>query len=137
MLKIPKEANLKKSLGGKEDGTTGLETIVETVKKDYNLGNAEAINSSTLSEDKLWLLSDSEIFPKNSESNRYAYTSTKEGEQYKYYELETRYFLWNRNNSRLVKYKSWLSDTNESSSSTWWWLRSPYYNLTGDFCGID
>ena len=36
MLKIPKESNLKKSLEVKEDGTTVLETIVETVKKIIN-----------------------------------------------------------------------------------------------------
>ena len=119
-----------------EDETTGLETIVETVKKDYNLGNGNTINSSTPSEDKLWLLSDSEIFPKNSDNDRYAYASTKEGNQYKYYELATNEVAWNSDNSKLVKYKNYTTNTNINSNITGWWLRSPRYPGSNGFCYV-
>ena len=120
-----------------EDGATGLETIVETVKKDYNLGNAESINSSTPSEDKLWLLSDSEIFPKNPDNDRYAFAYTKEGEQYKYYELTTAGVAWDSDNPKLEKYESYMTDTNISNSSMLWWLRSPFYNENYIFCRVN
>ena len=119
-----------------EDGTTGLETIVETVKKDYNLGNAEAINSSTPSEDKLWLLSDSEIFKKNSDSEEYAVASTKEGEQYKYYTLVTNRITYNSINPKLEKYNSYTVDTNANGTTVWWWLRSSYCKNTIGFTTV-
>ena len=119
-----------------EDETTGLETIVETVKKDYNLGNGNTINSSTPSEDKLWLLSDSEIFLKNSDNDRYAIADTKEGEQYKYYGLATNGVEWNSDNSRLVKYNSYTVRTNTSDNNAWWWLRSPYSSYNSFFAAV-
>ena len=120
-----------------EDGTTELETIVETVKKEYNLGNTETINSSIPSEDKLWFLSCSEIFPKNSDSDGYAVASTKEGNQYKYYELATKGMVWLDENPKLVRYSEYVADTNTSSNNTWVWLRSPYYSSSNTFCGVN
>ena len=120
-----------------EDGATNLSTILETVRKDYNIGNRKAENASVPSEDRIWLLSNSEIFPKNAADDRYAYSSTQEGEQYKYYKLVTNNAAWNEQNSGLKKYAEYAVDTNLSNSSQWWWLRSPYYDGYGGFCYID
>lgn len=119
-----------------EDGTTGLETIVETVRKEYNPGNEATTNAATPSEDKLWLLSASEIFSKNSNSDRYAIAATKEGNQYKYYELVTNGIGYDSENEKMIKYGDYVTETNTSSSSYWWWLRSPYCESSGYFSNV-
>lgn len=119
-----------------EDGTTGLNTIIETVKKEYNVGDQKTENSKDLSEDKLWLLSASEIFSKNSDE-RYAVSATQEGEQYKFYELITNGIAYNASNAKLGKYSSYNAETNESTGSTWWWwFRSPCYANNTGFGGV-
>lgn len=119
-----------------EDGTTGLDTIIETVKKEYNIGNKKAENSKDLSEDQLWFLSASEIFSKNSDG-RYAVSATQEGEQYKFYELITNGIAYDASNAKLGKNSSYNAETNESTGLTWWWwFRSPCYANNTGFGGV-
>lgn len=120
-----------------EDGTTGLNTIIETVKKEYNIGDQKAENSKDLSEDQLWLLSASEIFSKNSDDSYYAVSATQEGEQYKFYELITNGIAYNASNAKLGKNSSYNAEKNESTGSTWWWwFRSPCYANNTGFGGV-
>ncbi len=110
----------------------GAENVIVTVKKDYMASyNATAV-ATTPSEDKLWLLSCSEIWPQNTGGTRYAYAKLQEGEQYQYYITATNGVAYydNSGNPKLVK-----NILNGSSNS--WWLRSPIYGGGNDFCYLN
>lgn len=93
---------------------------IKEVRKDY----IETYNdpaSVTISNDKLWLLSCSEVWD-NGYEDGYGYASAKEGRQYKYY--NTINAMYNSNNAKLIK------------NSYDWYLRSPHYNSSITFCFI-
>lgn len=89
---------------------------IKTIKKEYNLGNKEAINADIPSEDKLWLLASSEIWQNGSEEGYYGFCSTKEGEQYEYYRINNKSY----DDENQTHAKKPTSDEGED-----WWLRSP------------
>ena len=99
---------------------------IKEVNKQY-IKTYNNAGSVTTSQDKLWLLSCSEIWNNGYQSGAYGYAITKEGEQYKYYkninaDCKT-------NNTNLVK--------KNNSSASHWWLRSPGYNYSGYFCDVN
>ncbi len=111
-------------------GTLKNTTISKLENKDYikevdkqYIKTYNNAGSVTTSQDKLWLLSCSEIW-NNASDSRSAYGSAiaKEGEQYKYYEDINA--NCNNINSNLVK----LNGN--------WWLRSPFY-YSGVYCCVD
>ena len=80
-----------------------------------------------MSQDKVWLLSCSEIWNNGGNNQPYGHAVSKEGEQYKYYENVNANA--NTTNSNLIK---------KNSGSAWtWWLRSPGYNFGSRFCYTD
>ncbi len=102
-----------------DDGKTELEKIIEPVKKEYNLGDSSRENGETPTTDRLWLLSCSEIYSDGFIKGGYGYCVTKEGEQYKYYNLLTNGCKYNVTNEKL------------SNKNTW--LRSPDFNYLNAF----
>ena len=98
---------------------------IKEVNKQY-IKTYNNVGSVTTSQDKLWLLSCSEIWNNGYTSGAYGYAITKEGEQYKYYKnINANYKVANTN---LVK--------RNNSSANCWWLRSPYYDSSTDFCYV-
>ena len=92
-----------------DDGKTDLERIIEPVKKEYNLGDSSTENGKIPTTDKLWLLSCSEIYSDGiSGGHGYGYCITKEGEQYKYYNLLTNGCKFNVTNEKLSNKNTWL-----------------------------
>lgn len=104
-----------------------LQSKIKRVKKKYLLGN----KSSTVreSDDKLWLLSCSEVFsgPTVSNTGGFGYAKAEEGKRYKYYmklkATDTGAY------SELVKRTT-------SGTVLYWWLRSPYYDNSYSFCCV-
>ena len=98
---------------------------IKEVNKQY-IKTYNNVGSVTTSQDKLWLLSCSEIWNNGYTSGAYGYAITKEGEQYKYYKnIKANYKVANTN---LVK--------RNNSSANFWWLRSPYYGNSNAFCDV-
>ena len=95
---------------------------IKQVNKQY-IKTYNNAGSVTTSQDKLWLLSCSEIWNNGYKSGYYGYAITKEGEQYKYYENINGY-CENLNN-KIAK------------SNGDWWLRSPYNNNNRDFIRVN
>lgn len=93
---------------------------IKEVNKDYikTYNDSDSVETSN---DKLWLLSCSEVWD-NGYANGYGYASAKEGEQYKYYNSINA--TYNSNNTKLIK------------NSYDWYLRSPHYNSSITFCFI-
>ncbi len=136
---------LKKSLNSTYlEGITleGLDAQKDilNVRKDYIKTYNDANSVQKDNYDKLWCLADSEIYPKNSDSDRYAYAITTEsadqGGQYKYYQIATNGTIYTSNNSKLRKYSTFNESTKADSNSCWWWLRSPSYGYSSYFCYI-
>ena len=99
---------------------------IKEVNKQY-IKTYNNVGSVTTSQDKLWLLSCSEIWNNGYTSGAYGYAITKEGEQYKYYKnINANYKVANTN---LVK--------RNKSSATNWWLRSPNYYYSSTFCTVN
>ena len=103
-------------------GSNIIKSVTKSYIKTYN--NAGSV---TTCNDKLWLLACSEIW--NNGNGTYGYAVASEGNQYKYYaDINATY---NSSNSKLCKkYQG-------STSASYWWLRSPYYNNSNIFCGVD
>ncbi len=99
---------------------------IKEVSKQYIKTYTQA-NSVATSNDKLWLLSCSEIWNNGYQSGAYGYAITKEGEQYKYYKNINANN--GSNNTNIVK--------KNSGSNVDWWLRSPGYYLGYHFCCVD
>ena len=98
---------------------------IKEVNKQY-IKTYNNVGSVTTSQDKLWLLSCSEIWNNGYTSGAYGYAITKEGEQYKYYKnINANYKVANTN---LVK--------RNNSSANFWWLRSPYPGNSPFFCSV-
>ena len=116
---------------------------IKTVKKEYNLGNAETYNAETPSEDQLWLLASSEIYPEKVETidevdiTLWGYTLSNESTMTEGID-ETRYAYYKLNNISANKRAEILKrpKTTEESPSRSWWLRSPNYGSTENFNNI-
>lgn len=99
-----------------------LQSKIKQVKKKYLLGN----DSTTVleSNDKLWLLSCSEVFSGPSmDGCAYGYAKGFEGDRYKYYAGGYGPLVKNTNNGTGLPGQ--------------WWLRSPVAGNNGGFCGVD
>lgn len=97
---------------------TTFSQLVKTVIKK-NLSNHSTNPSSINTEDKVFLLSVSEVYGTSSTTNTYKGNQTLEGSQYQYYTTS----------SNKIKYKN-----NDGSKGTdfYWWVRSPStYNANG------
>ncbi len=92
---------------------------IKEVKKHY-IQTYNDIDSVTTSQDKLWLLSCSEIWDNGDKEGYYGYAIAKEGEQYKYY--------------KNIDADSDTKSTALVDSLACWWLRSPAYNDKNSFC---
>jgi len=104
--------------GDTELNKLGNKDQIKQVYKTYLLGNKST--TTKISQDKLWLLSCSEIWNNGYASGKYGFALGKEGEQYKYYkDINPRY---DTDNPLLRK------------NSDSWWLRSPVYNTSVSYC---
>ena len=104
-------------------------SYIKQVKKKYS-ATYNSASSVTTCNDYLWLLSASEVVNAgNNGGDSRGYAITKEGEQYKYYQEVVE--VWNGSSVKRQK------QTGPSGSKDWWWLRSPDYNHSNYFCGID
>ena len=102
------------------------QTHMQEVSKQY-IKTYNNAGSVTTTQDKLWLLSCSEIWNNGYTSGAYGRAITKEGEQYKYYKnINANYKVANTN---LVK--------RNNGSARIWWLRSPRYDSGNHFCVVD
>lgn len=94
--------------------------IKSQTKYTDNTGNSSNTSSGvTNTTDKIWLLSEFEVFGKRSSANQY---EKDKQAQYTYY----------ANGNPKIRYKH----TSLTSAVTWW-LRSPKYSLTTFFCVVD
>ena len=91
--------------------------ISDCTKYTDNTGNSSNVEGNvTATSDKLWLLSEFEVFGSRSYANQYEQNKQK---QYDYY----------KNGNPKVRYAS-------NNSADYWWLRSPCYNSAGGFCYV-
>lgn len=114
------ECELRKTLNSTTIDDLENKKYIKEVRKNY-IETYNSPDSVTISNDKLWLLSCSEVW-NNGYANGYGYASAKEGEQYKYY--NTINAIYNSNNTKLIK------------NSYDWYLRSSHYNSSITFCFI-
>lgn len=92
--------------------------IASTSKYTDNQGGSGKNVAQTVTNDKIWLLSEYEVFG----SNTYAASTESSAQaQYDYY----------KNGNSKIKYQH-----NSISSSCWWWLRSPYCLSVDYFCHV-
>lgn len=124
---------LRKTLNGtsgdKTNGTIaglGNKEQIKKVKKEY-IATYNNASSVTTSEDYLWLLSCSEIWNNGYQSGAYGYAITKEGERYKYYDV----------NLGDLGFDKSSSVTSKSTKYELVWLRSASNRYKGSFCGVD
>jgi hypothetical protein len=104
-------------------------SYIKQVKKKY-IGTYNNASSVTTCNDYLWLLAASEVVNNGyNGSGTYGYAITSEGPQYKYYQGVTD--AWNSSSAGRQKRPS------ASGSTVGWWLRSPGYNFSSSFCGVD
>ena len=99
---------------------------IKEVNKDY-IAIYNDPNSVTIIQDKLWLLSCSEVWNNGVSGKPYGRAVAKEGEQYKYYEDINANA--NISNSSLIKKNNNLGLA--------WWLRSPNSAGSNNFCPIN
>ena len=110
----------------------GNSGIIKSVTKSYIDQKGTSYGASSTVEtcnDKLWLLSCSEIWSDGYQEGAFGCAATSEGSQYKYY-ASIEGLTYNTGKDKLTKYAA------GSSSSSIWWLRSPssdYYNC---FCCV-
>jgi len=114
------------------NGAEGKEKLsnksyIKQVTKKYIKEYSNA-GSVTTCNDYLWLLAASEVVNAGYQNGAYGYAITSEGSQYKYYQGVTA--AWNTASTGREKY-------NASGSSISWWLRSPTYNSSSYFCGVN
>ena len=123
------------------DLETATKNAIVTVGKKYMAKyDAKTVTADTVktSNDKLWLLSCSEIWSdgvsytdENSNSKTgYGYAYLQELEQYKYYKNATNNKSYSYSNTKLVK-------KNLTGTANYWWLRSPDYDDYSNFCGVN
>ena len=89
---------------------TELQSVIAVVDKKTSVGNESEELKTT--KDKLFLLSQSEVFGNSS------YSADGEGEQYEYF----------KDNENRVAHRN--------NSSDWWWLRSPNVASSSRFCNV-
>ena len=119
------------------EGTDGIDLLsnekyIKTVKKRYLPTYDNEIVE--ISNDRLWLLSCSEIWSQKNEGNNGKYGEAKglEGIQYKWY-MDNENFV----NPRYSNLKFSKRIRNENSTSAFdWWLRSPLYSDNLCFCVV-
>jgi len=93
--------------------------IASTDKYTDNTGGGSSNNvTQTATIDKIWLLSEYEVFGAKSYA---ASTESSAQVQYDYY----------KNGNSKIKYRH-----NATTTACAWWLRSPNYNASGNFCGV-
>ena len=117
---------LRSSLNNATLNSLENKQYVKEISKQY-IATMNNANSVTTSQDKLWLLSCSEIWNSGyNGGNTRGYAITKEGEQYKYYKnINANY---NNNNSKLIK---------KATGIDAWWIRSPFYNNRNTVCYVN
>ena len=89
---------------------TELQSVIAVVDKNTSIGNESEELKTT--QDKLFLLSQSEVFGNSS------YSVDGEGEQYEYFKDQE---------NRIA---------HRNGSSDWWWLRSPNVASSTSFCDV-
>ena len=104
-------------------------TYIKQVKKKY-IAKFDNVNSVTTCNDYLWLLAASEVVNAGYQANAYGYAITSEGSQYMYYQKNATE-EWNSPSTNRQK------SSRASGDASWWWLRSPSYNESTSFCGIN
>lgn len=90
---------------------TELRSVIAVVDKNTSIGDESEELKTT--QDKLFLLSQSEVFGNSS------YSADGEGEQYEYF----------KDNENRIAHRN--------GSSDWWWLRSPNVAYSTYFCVVD
>ena len=96
---------------------SSIQSLVKTVSKlNYKVYNSTNLTTTS---DKVFLLSETEVFGSNTNS-----AGNTEGTQYEYF----------KTSSNRVKYRG--NATIEGSTGTWW-VRSPYSNSATIFCCVD
>ena len=115
------------AIGGLGANLSNKSYIKQVTKKyipTYNTASTSTCN------DYLWLLAASEVVNNGyNGSGTYGHAITSEGSQYKYYQGVTD--AWNSSSTGRQKRPS------ASGSTYWWWLRSPSYNYSFYFCGVN
>lgn len=95
------------------------DVITPCTKYTNNTGNSNAESDITSTSDKLWLLSEFEVFGSRKNANQYEHNYQK---QYTYY----------KNGISTIRYH------HQSTGSTfWWWLRSAGCNDSDKFCFVN
>ena len=129
-------ASQKTTLKAFLEGTEGIEKLsnkaqIKQVKKSYIPTYNTDIKQ--ISNDKLWLLSCSEIWSKgrsDTPSSKYGLSIGLEGEQYKW-------FLDNENAINVAQGNLSLVKKTNNKIATSWWLRSIPCNAATSFCNVD
>ena len=96
---------------------------IKEVKKTYI--PTYSSTGTSISNDKLWLLSCSEVLKDGYNGGR-GYATTTEGPQYAYYVKCTDPFDMDSNYKKKPNI----------SSASWWWLRSPNFDFDYTFCAV-
>ena len=118
---------LRTTLNGTVYESLSIKNYIKAVNKEY----ITTYNTGAKSKcsDKLWLLSCGEIWDNGyNRGNTRGYAAATEGSQYKYY--KTNLGSTSYSNSTNVTKKP------NTSSPYYWWLRSPYYNISYNFCSV-
>lgn len=93
--------------------------ITPCTKYTDNTGNSSNVEANvTSTSDKLWLLSEFEVFGSRSYANQYEQNKQV---QYDYY----------KNGASKVRYRHY-----DTRSTSYWWLRSAYCSTSGNFCRV-
>lgn len=96
-----------------------VSVITPCTKYTDNTGNSSNVEANvTSTSDKLWLLSEFEVFGSRSYANQYEQNKQA---QYDYY----------KNGASKVRYRHY-----DTSSASIWWLRSARYGNSGSFCFV-
>ena len=114
---------------------------IKTVDKKYIQTYNQTTAPTTYSQDKLWLLACSEIWPEEEGTTdpRYGHAKWAESNgQYKWYADNVTNRASAGADTDLIKNQStYGANTNYGDSTAFgWWLRSAYYNDKSYFCGI-
>ena len=120
-----KQSNARDYLNSTTYDTLENKEYIKEVDKQY-IETYNDANSVTTSQDKIWLLSCSEIWNNGSSGQPYGLAVAKEGEQYKYYK-SINPSSSSENSNLIKKFKK---------TDCVWCLRSASYDSVNNFCFI-
>ena len=123
-----KDTELRETLNGITYSSLITTYHIKKVKKDYI--PTYYVASTQQTEDYLWLLSCGEIWDNGyNEGTTRGRAIATEGKQYKYYKVNLGSTSYSNSND--------ITKKPSASNSNVWWLRSPCFDGSLDFCGVD